>query len=382
MFGSNNGIGGIGSDFMKQFANFGNLRNRCCGEEDKVAEEATTEKDLKAQDKFDKHLEKNAKKLEKFQNKDNPEAAKKDKDQVEISPEAKDEKAKGTGFKSPIEEFRAKLNQMLLGSLDLDGNQGLPGIPGSEVTQAREAEEANPQYVQAQAISARFEMSYQSMMAVANEDGTFSTREVSFSLSASFDFMSIASGNTPGSFNPFGSQGVAGEGAVDPMQALQDFFSPEKTADRILDFSLGFFPNSRMAAEGGNTEDSRQKFVDVIGAAIQKGFDEAMAMLGQLPEQTQNEVDETHERVFTGLDDFVTEGYDEEDENRWNNSMQYYESMFELNYSSTEVYYSADEVQSMFGNNQNALNSFAQQLGQNGYDAPGDEVQKALDVTA
>ncbi len=42
--------------------------------------------------------------------------------------------------------------------------------------------------------------------------------------------------------------------------------------------------------------------------AIQKGFDEAQAILGELPDPVQEDIDKTHEIVFQGLDDFVASG--------------------------------------------------------------------------
>ena len=91
------------------------------------------------------------------------------------------------------------------------------------------------------------------------------------------------------------------------MDRLAEFFSPEKTAQRILDFAL-----ARYAPEGEDTEEARRAFADTIGGAIQKGFDEAQSILGELEESIQQGIDRTHELVFDGLADFVASGLPED----------------------------------------------------------------------
>lgn len=96
--------------------------------------------------------------------------------------------------------------------------------------------------------------------------------------------------------------------ASSSSQAIWDYFSPEKTAERILDFALGFFPMSRHYKEGGDVEEARKAFADFIGNAIQKGFDEARRMLGPIAQTVEEHIDKTHTLVFDGLKDFVTNG--------------------------------------------------------------------------
>ncbi len=258
-----------------------------------------------------------------------------------VTTETEEEEAKAaTTYASIFDEFKDKLNQMLLEGVGL-GNL-------SEATAGTSM----------MSFSASFEISYSSMIAVAGENG-MTMQETSFSLKGSFEFMGIGSAaNFGDSFNPFdflsGLNGTDSADAsdeteaTDPFAQLQEYFSPEATADRILDFSLGFFGNSQQYKEGGNTEEARSNFADIIGKAIQKGFDQAMGILGKLPDETQEEVDETHSLVFDGLDNFVKTGSkdgeegDEVTEPLFDFSA--YSSVFEMNYSSVTTYYSAEET--------------------------------------
>lgn len=86
-----------------------------------------------------------------------------------------------------------------------------------------------------------------------------------------------------------------------------DFFSPESTADRITSFALrgfSFFEGGKAAAE--NDEAARQRYIDYIAPAINKGFQEALDILGALPEKTQQELQQTREHIQKTLEDFVS----------------------------------------------------------------------------
>lgn len=270
-------------------------------------------------------------------------------DSTSISQEAKDAAANATSetedeanssnpIASILDEFKDKLNEILMGGLGLGSTSG--ATSGTTMM----------------SITASFEISYSSMVAVAGENG-MSMQETSFSLKGSFEFMGMASNSS--SVNPFDFFSGKNEAtddadetnASDPFAQFMDYFSPEKTADRILDFSLGFFGNSQQYKDGGNTEESRQSFADVIGAAIQKGFDQALGTLGKLPDKTQEEVDETHTRVFDGLDNFVATGSKDGTEAK-DPSFDFaaYSSVFEMNYSSTTSYYSASETEDALEN--------------------------------
>lgn len=87
--------------------------------------------------------------------------------------------------------------------------------------------------------------------------------------------------------------------------------SPDATAERILNFALGFF--DRYAKNNGlnDDEDGRRQFANFIGGAITQGIDEARQILGALnalnPQVTSN-IDRTAEVIRKGLDDFITRG--------------------------------------------------------------------------
>ena len=71
-----------------------------------------------------------------------------------------------------------------------------------------------------------------------------------------------------------------------------DVFTPENTADRILQFAMSFY-------SGGD----RGEFVDMVKSAVMKGYQEARAALGGvLP----SGADTTIELVMQGLDSFAT----------------------------------------------------------------------------
>ncbi len=198
------------------------------------------------------------------------------------------QKGEGQAF-SGDDRLSGLLHGMGLDSLDLS--------PGTSY---------NLQYAKSQ-----FEVNYQAMRAINTENG-MQTMQVSFSFKASFEYLQVSAGGQP--INPDGGVGQGeetGQGQkLDPMQQIMDFFSPEKTSRRILDFALSFFPSSKQFQESGDTGDARRNFADFIGKAIQKGFDQAQKILGKLPDGVQQDIDKTHDLVFDGLDDFVKNGLD------------------------------------------------------------------------
>ena len=58
--------------------------------------------------------------------------------------------------------------------------------------------------------------------------------------------------------------------------------SPEATAQRIVDFALGFFGQYLANHQELSEDDARQEFAAFIGAAIQQGIQEAQDILGAL----------------------------------------------------------------------------------------------------
>ena len=195
-----------------------------------------------------------------------------------------------------------------------------------------------------QYASAQFEVNYQAIRSINGANGQ-ETTQINFSFSASFEYLQMSSGAEA----PFGTEGAEGAGANDPIAMLKDFFSPESTAGRILDFALGFFPASEAYETGGDTEEARSQFADFIGGAIQKGFDEALGILGELPGNVQEDIDKTHDIVFSGLDDFVNEGLDQEkvDNGAYDRVRQFQQSQFamsfEMNYTAVSSVASYDQ---------------------------------------
>lgn len=186
-----------------------------------------------------------------------------------------------------------------------------------------------------QYASAQFEVNYRSIQQIQTASGV-EMREVNFSFKASFEYLSLSAGQGGGELDPFAPVEEAGEGeAVDPLQRLMDFYSPEKTAERILDFALSFFPGSSHFEEKGDTEEGRRDFADMMGNAIQKGFDEALNLLGQLPEKVQEDVDKTNDLVFDGLGDFVKEGRDPQKADAYAKAQAF---QFQMSMEYTEVH--------------------------------------------
>ncbi|MDR0867312.1 MAG: DUF5610 domain-containing protein [Planctomycetota bacterium] len=203
------------------------------------------------------------------------------------------------------------------------------------------------------AVSAQYSLNISAVMSVMNADGSMTQHNLNFSLEASFDYLGVASGKGAGlnSLDKlFGAtkddktKGAPSTGNAF-LDKMREMFSPENTAQRILDFSLGFFGNSKQFKQQGDTPDARTQFADYIGAAIQKGFDQAFGALGKIPKDTQDELDRTHTLVFNGLEDF--KNYQNKQNNNLANSLQYFASSLSLNYAASSVYYSPEEVKQM-----------------------------------
>ncbi len=129
---------------------------------------------------------------------------------------------------------------------------------------------------------------------------------------------------------------IPGLGKGNLQQSLQDYFSPEATAGRILDFATAFFPMSDAYKKGGDTEEARQEFADMMGKAVQKGFDQALGSLGNIPDATREGIDKTHELVFKGFEDFVKNGMKKEKQNTYD-ALQGLEFTYEANITKRRV---------------------------------------------
>ena len=89
-----------------------------------------------------------------------------------------------------------------------------------------------------------------------------------------------------------------------PLQSLQNYFSADRTAERIATFVRDGF--SRTSFGGVNTEESRSAFVEFIMPYIRRGVDEAIALFGDdLPEEIQDRAEETYGRTLEILREFV-----------------------------------------------------------------------------
>lgn len=89
------------------------------------------------------------------------------------------------------------------------------------------------------------------------------------------------------------SNRIASSSRIGSSNIISDLldFSPEKTAERIIDFALSFY-------DGGD----RQQFAEMVKKAVMKGFNEAMKALGGFLPQ---ECYETIGKVNRALDDFA-----------------------------------------------------------------------------
>jgi hypothetical protein len=185
------------------------------------------------------------------------------------------------------------------------------------------------------AVRAQFELNVQSLREVRALEGK-ETRAFSFSVEAGVEIAQIGGGASAdellesaeealgaladglsqalASFAEGAPAPDAGAAAVAEQNALatelQQAFSPENTANRILDFALGGFGQTSFGQQG-NTPEARAGFADFIGGAIQRGFEEAKEILGELPDEVQAGVDETFSRIQEGLADFAENGFPE-----------------------------------------------------------------------
>ncbi len=104
-----------------------------------------------------------------------------------------------------------------------------------------------------------------------------------------------------------GTEGLSDEASA---QELVDYFSPSKTAQRILNFSTGFFSAYQKNHEGDAEDKQVTEFTSLIRDAIQKGFEQAEEELGgsfdDLGEIGEN-IKETFQLVMDGLNEYREE---------------------------------------------------------------------------
>lgn len=135
-----------------------------------------------------------------------------------------------------------------------------------------------------------FELNYQSVRYLSGMDGGREISRESFSLRA-FSLEITA-------------QGGAGSIGLDPkalLSKLQDAFTPEKTAGRIANFALSRF----LRGGHGDTEEARAAYRDKILPAVERGFQEALGILGDIDSEIRAPIERTMELVRKLMEQFV-----------------------------------------------------------------------------
>ncbi len=89
-------------------------------------------------------------------------------------------------------------------------------------------------------------------------------------------------------------------------QELVEFFSPENTASRIVDFATNFFSAYQLNHPDDSEGDQANQFTTMIGEAIKTGFDEAEKILGSFDDlgDIGENIKKTYNLVLTGLEEF------------------------------------------------------------------------------
>lgn len=83
-----------------------------------------------------------------------------------------------------------------------------------------------------------------------------------------------------------------------------DYFSPEATAQRIVDFAMSFFPAYSRDNQDMSFEERVDSFKKMVEGAIDEGFKEAMSILGSMPESVTAEISKTRDLIQEKLDSF------------------------------------------------------------------------------
>ncbi|MCC8109564.1 MAG: DUF5610 domain-containing protein [Planctomycetes bacterium] len=244
------------------------------------------------------------------------------------------------------------------------------------------------------AISAQYEVNYSAMEYIADAAGNYEMKETKFSMKLDLNYVQAASGKSASeladsianaedfeslvnTLNEFAKAGVdttnpdaqvqAPTDENNPLSAymkdgkpmsvkelmnsafknfnpssvakgVSDYFSPEATSGRILDFAKSFYPMSDAFKKGGDTPEAREEFAELMRGAIQKGFDQALGSLGAVPKDTMNGINKTHELTMKGLDDFVKEGTTPAKQPTYD-ALQAFSMSLDMSYSQTTVKY-------------------------------------------
>jgi len=102
------------------------------------------------------------------------------------------------------------------------------------------------------------------------------------------------------------NSGSAVEGLENEVPFTGDF-TPEATAGRIRDFALSMFGTGVGNHTTEDTPESRREYTEYILPAIQKGFDEARAILGALAPEVESGISLTWTQIQEGLNQFAGE---------------------------------------------------------------------------
>ncbi len=98
-----------------------------------------------------------------------------------------------------------------------------------------------------------------------------------------------------------------GENAIQKAAETPEEYTPEKTAERIVSMTTGFYASYSEQHPEMDEEERINSFLEVIGGGIDQGFSEARAILGDLnvlEGSIKEGVDKTYELVQQGLEAF------------------------------------------------------------------------------
>lgn len=94
----------------------------------------------------------------------------------------------------------------------------------------------------------------------------------------------------------------------------KDYWSPEKTAGRIVNFALKFY-DKFAEKNGGESADTVDKFLGIVKGAIDEGIGQAQDVIGKasggkVPEENQSVIAKTRDAIGSLLDEFRKEVLD------------------------------------------------------------------------
>lgn len=90
-----------------------------------------------------------------------------------------------------------------------------------------------------------------------------------------------------------------------PVEEADDYWSPERTAERIVNFALKFY--EKFADKNGESEGTLTKFLDIVKGAIGEGIGEAEEILGTVSDETKSTIQKTREKIDELLEKFRVE---------------------------------------------------------------------------